>query len=173
VVPKGQPYTTALQAADKAKAQRDAAVNLAEPVRDVALNLYHLSTKREDGSTLWTVPVGPRVGTETGFIEVAEFLPQDLKIKAGDTVRWYFFSPHTVTFMPPGETALPAVQPPATPSGQPYDGRSLVNSGTLAFTAADGLRYFEMKFPNAGTFPYLCFLHYTAEGQKGVVTVQP
>ena len=171
VVPKGQPYTTARQAADEAKAQRDAVLNLADPNRDVFTNLYALSVKKQDNSTLWTVPVGPRIGTATGFLEIAEFIPVDLKVKAGDSVRWHFFSPHTVTFLPPGETELPATQPPASRSGADYDGRSLINSGTLSFTAADGLRSFEMRFPRAGTYQYVCFLHYRLEGQKGTITV--
>ena len=171
VVPKGAPYTTSLQASDTAKVQRDQAVALAEPNREVFTNLYQLNTRRDDGTTLWTVPVGPRVGTETGFLEVAEYLPADLKVRPGDSVRWYFFSGHMVTFLPPGE-AVPAAQPPPSPSGLSYDGRSMVNSGTLSFNATEGLRSFEMKFPNAGTFPYICFLH-IPEGQKGTITVAP
>ena len=53
-----------------------------------------------------------------------------------------------------------------------YDGKGVYNSGTLSFTGADGLRYWELKFPTAGTAQYVCFLHYTAEGQKGTVTVE-
>ncbi len=172
VVPKGQPYTTARQAAESAKASRDAVLSLVEPVRDVTANLYSLTAQRPDRSTLWSVPVGPRVGTPTGFLEVAEFIPADLKIKAGDSVRWYFFSPHTVTFLPPGQMTLPEVQPPATPTGADYDGRSLFNSGTLSFTAADGVRAFELRFPRPGRYEYVCFLHYRLEGQKGTIIVE-
>ncbi len=171
VVPRGQPFTTARQAAESARVQRDAVVDLAEPERDVAMNLYALSARKPDNSTLWSVPVGPRIGTPTGFLEVAEFIPTDLKVKAGDSVRWYFFTPHTVTFVPSGQ-ALPELQPPATRSGVDFDGRVLVNSGILAFTAADGLRFFEQRFPRPGTYEYVCFLHFRAGGQKGTITVE-
>lgn len=172
VVPKGQPYTTARQAAESAKASRDAVVSLVEPQRDVFKNLYGTSVQRQDRSTLWSVPVGPRIGTPTGFLEVSEFIPQELTIKAGDSVRWYFFSPHTVTFLPPGQTTLPDAQPAPSPNAADYDGRSLINSGTLSFTAADGLRSFEMRFPRPGRYEYVCFLHYRLEGQKGTIIVE-
>src|SRR5439155_17488860 len=99
---------------------------------------------------------------------------------------------HTVTFgfiplnapggpvpVPPTKPALPPNAPlttwsnwpgppflwaPATPSGAPYSGSGFVNSGMLGH----GEGTFNVSFPTAGDYNYLCLLHPKMTGKVHV-----
>ena len=64
-----------------------------------------------------------------------------MTVKTGAAVEWRFAGPepHSVTFLPPGQTPpspeIPegeALFAPSTPPATTYDGKSLVNSGLAA-----------------------------------------
>ncbi len=174
VVAKGQPYTTAPQATAVAKAELDLVLALVKPTEATFTNLFSKKVAQKDGSTLVVVPVGPRNGVPGGFLEIAEFYPKEVKIKKGDTVRWLGFSGHTVTFLPAGQTSPPVAPAPALAVAKPspdYDGKSLYNSGGIGPTPEGAPGVFELKFPSAGTFNYICIPHFP-EGQKGTVIVE-
>lgn len=107
-------------------------------------------------------------------IAVLQYLPQAVTISAGSTVEWRIAGPepHTVTFLPPGQTppspdkAQPLFSPTPAANGT-YDGKSLVNSG-LVPQGPQPAPPFRLKFPDAGTFTYQCMIH---PQMRGTVTV--
>lgn len=133
-----------------------------------------------DGATTHEVAVGP--GQES--VELLAFLPAELSIKAGDTVRWSYrgsISPHTVTFLGGAEQpediiiAPPAGGPPQVfvspitffPSDKPatYNGQGFVNSGYMGVLPEFlGIQYdspdtFELTFDTPGEYKYYCIIH--------------
>jgi plastocyanin len=144
------------------------------------------SAMQPNGTTTWTIATGamspaePLPGGGTGFLDLMEFNPTPLNIKAGDTVVWKAADPHTVTFLAAGQTSAalegqyggdPTAVPLVKPSDK-YDGTSLYTSGLLASGAPGAPASFTLTFPNAGTFQYLCLLHDDL-GMKGTVVVGP
>ena len=70
------------------------------------------------------------------------FLPNELWIQAGDSIRWTFSTHerHTLTFLTPGQIrppgfgpvfGIPVGCPGVTPEGSSFDGSSCVTSGIL------------------------------------------
>jgi plastocyanin len=93
------------------------------------------------------------------------FLPNELWIHAGDTVRWTFPTDelHTLTFLKPGQVRPPLYGqvfevflgcPGTTPDGSSFDGSSCVSSNTL--TAG---QTYSVRFPSAGNFKLVCLVH--------------
>ena len=85
--------------------------------------------------------------------------------------KWTASAPHTVTFPATGQnpqTIDPFTTPPTT-SGV-YDGKSLYNSALLATGAPGTGSTYQLTFPKAGTFNYVCALHQFL-GQKGRIVV--
>jgi plastocyanin len=112
---------------------------------------------------------GPQPGGGTGFLELLRFTPPSLDIQAGDTVKWNAPAPHTVTFPATGQdptTINPFTAPTTTNSV--YDGKSFYNSGVFAFGGAP--TSYELTFPKAGSFGYICALHWPL-GQTGTIVV--
>jgi len=117
------------------------------------------------------------------------FLPQDITIKAGDTVVWGSAYFHTVTFNPtPPNPEFIEVRPPASGQQLPqivitaktatpakpaatYDPTKFFNSGILGPFSLDGFSW-ALTFDKPGTYPYFCAVHQD-EGMKGNVIVQP
>ena len=136
-----------------------------------------------DGTTrwdIWTNGVNAPTtmpGGGTGYLELLEFIPPNLGIKAGDTVHWQSTATHSVTFLAPGQnvgallgqyggpTGIPAAKPSAT-----YDGASFYNSGPLSFGPPGSPKDFSLIFPNQGVFNYVCVFH-AENGQVGTITV--
>jgi plastocyanin len=111
------------------------------------------------------------------------FFPKALTVSQGDTVNWTFQGFHTVTF-PAGQPPLPLFTPnpdgslsggaalfpfppgPPAMGARPYDGSSMVSSGTPQ--GEDDI--FSLTFTTPGVYDYLCLIH---PGQVGMVTVLP
>ncbi len=100
-------------------------------------------------------------------IAVLEFLPGAISVRTGASVEWRFNGPepHSVTFLPAGQTPPSpesaegqALFAPSTPPATSYDGTSLVNSGLrpLGPTPAEPL---VLAFPTAGEYGYICIIH--------------
>jgi plastocyanin len=123
-----------------------------------------------------------KVGAETADMAVTAmaFLPREVWVDKGDTVRWTADSaePHTVTFLAPG-TTLPDFDPfdatQTTMQGtHRYDGTAYENSGIMAtqpiFTFTDPAATYGLTFTRTGSFTYYCLVHGTM--MKGVVHVR-
>ncbi len=157
------------------------------------------STVNADGSTTWDVIMGPG-GLNQGRSML--FVPREITINVGDTVRWTSESPgepHTVTLLGEAEqpedliiepqdsgqpllvqnmdTLLPSAESPAT-----FDGVMYLNSGFTGLPPEVnellGLvgDTWEVTFTAPGDFPYYCVLHAggpdDVERMTGVVTVE-
>ncbi len=150
------------------------------------------ATPSAGGATVHEVAAG----VNDGQVEPLRFLPAEVSIKAGDTVRWTNLSqisPHTVTFLggePPVEDIVPEPQPagppkfvlnPASffPSQKPaaYNGQGLVNSGYIGQAPAFNGAEFELTFDTPGEYRYYCILHAGGpddpidQSMVGVITV--
>jgi plastocyanin len=111
------------------------------------------------------------------------FLPNELWIRAGDSVTWTSdaHEGHTLTFLKQtatgasaAGTSRPAFGPgctagnqgggtPTTPDGSAFNGSACVNSGRFA----DGADY-TVTFPQSGNFKFVCLIH---RDMTGVVHV--
>jgi plastocyanin len=133
-------------------------------------------TKRSNGTSLWNIftnstqAPAPQPGGGTGFLELLRFVPPSLDIQAGDTVKWTALGPHTVTFPAAGQDPL-TINPFTTPAttNATYDGTSLYNSALMAAGPGSPTSY-QLTFPKAGTFAYVCALHQFL-GQTGQIVV--
>ncbi len=108
-------------------------------------------------------------------IAVLQYLPGSLTVTAGTTVEWKIAGPepHSVTFLPPGQTLPPGgpdqalFAPTPAPNGV-YDGKSLVNSG-LVPQGPGAAPPFRLTFPNTGKFTFQCVIHPQMTGTVTVV----
>jgi plastocyanin len=138
--------------------------------------------------TSWTVQVGSQASDEA--FQGMRFLPGDVTINAGDTVRWVARSTeiHTVTFFPGGgpQGTLPEFNPTdmtqlTRQGGSVYDPATGFNSGLMTTVPTKGdagplppvphVQSYSLTFPAVGTFTYYCLVH--GKMMVGVVHVQP
>lgn len=168
--------TTQAEADAKATMTRDA-LNGAAAALEASAEAAVTETERADGTSVWNIftsakqDPAPQPGGGTGYLELLRFIPPSLDIEEGDTVRWNAPSVHTVTFPTAGQdpsTIDPFTTPPTTNSV--YDGSSFYNSGLLGIPAPGAPSTYELTFPDAGTFNYICALHVFL-GQTGVIDV--
>jgi plastocyanin len=119
--------------------------------------------------------------------ELLEFLPQDVTVRAGDTVVWGSTGFHTITFVPRGPTP-PLVVPEPQEAGPPllylnlevltpakpdpvYDPQQYYNSGDIGFFSRGGASW-ALTFEQPGVYDYVCAIHEQL-GMVGTVTVVP
>lgn len=146
------------------------------------------ATPSADGPTTWDVAVGAGGLTSA---RVMSFIPRELTITVGDTVRWTNRSdgePHTVTFLGGTEPPQDVLIEPQD-SGQPkilqnmetflpsggaeFDGTQYTNSGFNGLppeiNELFGLvgQTYELTFTEAGEFPYYCILHSSGPEAEG------
>ena len=168
--------TTQADADAKAALTRTAILGAVDSL-EAATTAQVTETERSDGTSLWNIYTNsiqapaPQPGGGTGFLELLRFVPPSLEIQAGDTVRWTASAVHTVTFPAAGQdpsTIDPFTTPPTTESV--YDGTSLYNSALLSTGAPGTGSTYELTFPDAGTFNYVCALHQFL-GQRGSIVV--
>lgn len=138
----------------------------------------------------WNVQVGGGGDQPAGAppaYDAQSFGPNPVIIRVGDTVRWTFTGPHTVTFnsgkpqqpdiVPgpnPGELMIAPGFGPIGVTGPvtSYDGTAQVSSG-VAFLAVppppNGPPTFSLTFTKPGLFGYVCVIH---PGMRGEVEVR-
>jgi plastocyanin len=119
----------------------------------------------------WRVLVGAESGHRGS--QALAFLPNELWVHAGDTIRWTFptHERHTLTLLRPGQTRPPGFGPifgvavgcpGTTPDGASFDNSACVSTGVLMLddseSAADAPSY-SVTFPAAGNFKFVCLLH--------------
>ncbi len=87
---------------------------------------------------------------EPGY-SVNAYLPQEITIRTGTTVRWDypFPEPHSVTYGDPG---------PETPSGTEWDGTTPVNSGVMSVIFGSDPSW-ELTFTAEGEYEFYCIIH--------------
>lgn len=140
------------------------------------------ASARADGwthhSTTWRVHVGAQ--SPNGAIQGMQFLPGEIWIDVGDTVRWTADSmePHTVTFLragqlpPPFDPSKPAQTMP-TPQHSIWAPGQVRNSGVLSTIQFSELppthTSYKLKFKGVGDYVYYCLVH--GKAMKGVVHV--
>jgi plastocyanin len=168
--------TTQAEADAKAALSRDA-LNGQAAALEASVEASVSETERSDGTSVWNIftaavgDVAPLPGGGTGYLELLRFIPPSLQIDEGDTVRWTAPSVHTVTFPAAGQdpsTIDPFTTPPTT--NATYDGSSFYHSGLLGIPAPGAPNTYELTFPDAGTYNYICALHVFL-GQAGVIEV--
>ena len=131
----------------------------------------HTSTADQAKTRTWHVQAGQQ--SRDLAIQGMAFLPQNIWIDAGDTIRWTADSaePHTVTFLARG-TTLPAFAPgdpnqlfqvpaPVGSAVPAYQPGKYYNSGMLG-TIQDSFPVaasYSLSFPAVGAFTYYCLVH--------------
>jgi plastocyanin len=114
------------------------------------------------------------------------FLPNELWIHTGDSIRWTFptHERHTLTFLKPGQTrpaafgpifGVPVGCPGLTPDGPSFDGSACVTSGILRLdedteSTTDAPAY-SVQFPAAGNFKFVCLVHADMTGVVHVLNL--
>jgi plastocyanin len=109
------------------------------------------------------------------------FLPNEIWIHAGDSIRWTFptHERHTLTFLKPGQTRPPAFGPTfgilvgcpgITPDGSSFDGSACVTSDVLLLDQGTTTApTYSVTFPTAGNFKFVCLIHADMTGVVHVV----
>jgi plastocyanin len=111
------------------------------------------------------------------------FMPNELWVQTGDSVRWTFqtHERHTVTFLPPTQLR-PALFGPTfeveigcpgtTPDGAAFDGSACVHSGVLLSDETSGTPTptYSVTFPAAGNFKFVCLAHADMTGVVHVLS---
>jgi plastocyanin len=107
-------------------------------------------------------------------IAVLEFLPEVITVEAGTDVTWEWSGaePHSVTFVPEGQTPPDIEEDPTATAGAPptgpIDGTTYVSSA-LQPLGPTAPAPFEGRFETAGTYSYLCLIHPLMTGTVNVV----
>jgi plastocyanin len=130
----------------------------------------------------WRVLVGSE--TPGRGSQALAFLPNEIWIHAGDSIRWVFptHERHTLTLLRPGQTRPPGFGPVfgvivgcpgVSPDGSSYDGSACVTSDILmpddsAIPAAPPT--YSVTFPTAGNFKFVCLIHADMTGVVHVVS---
>lgn len=139
-----------------------------------------LATWTRPSTRTWVVNAGEESSNQA--IQGMAFLPSNIYVHPGDTVRWVANSAeiHTVTFLKDQGITSPPPFNPSDPSmigrvgGSSYSPGSYFNSGVLANVANSGFparNSYRLTFPAVGHFTYFCLVH--GAMMKGVVQVLP
>ena len=130
----------------------------------------------------WRVLVGQE--SPTRGRQALAFLPNELWIHAGDSVRYIYptHERHTLTFLKPGQTRPPGFGPTfgvlvgcpgTTPDGSSYSGSACVTSDVLMLaedsTPDDDPPTYSVTFPAVGNFKFVCLIHADMTGVVHVV----
>jgi plastocyanin len=114
----------------------------------------------------WQLQVGAETGDRAN--QALAFLPNEIWIHKGDSIRWTFPTQerHTLTFLTPGQVRPPLFGPtwgvevgcPGTaPDGSSFDGSTCVHSGILSATTTPPT--YSVQFPSPGNFKFVCLAH--------------
>ena len=126
------------------------------------------------------------VGTESPDrgSQALAFLPNEIWIHAGDSIRWTFptHERHTLSFLMSGQIRPPGFGPTfgvlvgcpgVTANGLPFDGSSCITSDVLRLSEdTDSSRNaptYSVFFPAAGNFKFVCLVHADMTGVIHVV----
>jgi plastocyanin len=123
-------------------------------------------------ATEWQATVGAE--SDDRGNQALAFLPNEMWIYAGDSIRWTFptHERHTTTFLTASQTrpanfgpvfGVGIGCPGATPDGASFDGTSCVNSDILLLpedtNSTDRPPTYSVTFPTAGNYKLVCLVH--------------
>lgn len=171
----------------QAQAEMEPLLAMAEETRAASTDSTMVTTTPgPNGGSYWYVPAG-MMGADPR-VEIYDFFPKNITVKAGDIVVWTSTFFHHVGFHPgqpapefviPQEQAggppllvvNPAVAFPAIPAGE-YDGTQPFSSGLIGTPAGalPGGTTFAVAFTEPGTYEYVCAIHRPL-GMTGSITV--
>src|SRR4249919_975872 len=130
----------------------------------------------------WRVLVGLESANRGS--QALAFLPNELWIHAGDSIRYTYptHERHTLTFLKPSQTRPPGFGPTfgvivgcpgATPDGSSYNGSACVTSDVLMLAEdsapGDAPPTYSVTFPTVGNFKFVCLIHADMTGVVHVV----
>jgi plastocyanin len=127
----------------------------------------------------WQLQAGAE--SPNGGSQALAFLPNEIWIHAGDSIRWTFqtHERHTLTFLKPGQTRPPAFGPifgivvgcpGVTPDGSSFDGSACVTSDVLLLNENTPTPpTYSVTFPSGGNFKFVCLIHADMTGVVHVV----
>jgi plastocyanin len=133
---------------------------------------YAGSVRATAASDEWRVLVGSE--SHGRGSQALAFLPNEIWIHAGDSIRWVFptHERHTLTLLKPGQTRPPGFGPTfgvvvgcpgTTPDGSSYDGSACVTTPVLMLdensTPAEAPPTYSVTFPTVGNFKFVCLIH--------------
>jgi plastocyanin len=142
------------------------------------------ATARTAQAKEWQATAG--VESPDRGIQGLAFLPNELWVQAGDSIRWTFptHERHTLTFLKPGQTRPPgfgpifgvlAGCPGTTPDGSSFDGSACVTSDILLLDPSSGpgasAPTYSVSFPAAGNFKFVCLVHADMTGVVHVLNL--
>ena len=145
----------------------------------VAMAIVTAVTVRTVQAKEWLATVGAE-SPDRGSQALA-FLPNEIWIHAGDSIRWTFqtHERHTLTFLKPGQTRPPGFGPifgivvgcpGVTPDGSSFDGSACVTSDVLLLNENTPTPpTYSVTFPSAGNFKFVCLIHADMTGVVHVV----
>ena len=132
------------------------------------------SVPRAVQAAVWQANAGVQNG-DLGNQGLA-FLPNELWIHAGDSIRWTFASDeiHTVTFLKPGQIRPPLFDmlhvfigcPGTAPDGSSFDGSGCVTSDRSVVGQS-----YTVQFPTPGNFKLVCLVHTDMTGVVHVLNL--
>jgi plastocyanin len=113
----------------------------------------------------WHATVGLETPDRSG--QALAFLPNEMWVHAGDSIRWIFptHERHTLTFLKPGQTrppgfgpvfGVPVGCPGITPDGSSFDGSACVTTGIFEDPSTPP---YTVYFPTPGNFKFVCLVH--------------
>jgi len=113
----------------------------------------------------WHATVGMETPDRDG--QALAFLPNEMWVHAGDSIRWIFptHERHTLTFLMPGQTrppgfgpvfGVPVGCPGVTPDGSSFDGSACVSTGIFEDPSTPP---YTVYFPTPGNFKFVCLVH--------------
>src|SRR3974390_959003 len=126
----------------------------------------------------WQLQVGAESSDRAN--QALAFLPNEIWIHAGDSIRWTFPTQerHTLTFLTPGQVRPPLFGPTwevevgcpgTTPDGSSFDGSACVHSGILTDDPVPPT--YTVRFPSGGNFKFVCLAHADMTGVVHVLDV--
>lgn len=137
---------------------------------------------KPEGGNLWEVAAGAGGASQ---VRVQRFLPGELTIAVGDSVRFINQSegePHTVTFLGEGEEApldtieetfadgspklVQSMETFLPSGGDVWSGTGFLNSGFMGIPELGLPMEFEVLFDTPGEFIYYCILHGDPDGGR-------
>ena len=135
-------------------------------------------------ATEWRVMAGAESADRTSQAEA--FLPNEIWIRAGDSIRWTFptHEKHTASFLKSGQTRPPNFGstfgvlsgcPGVTPDGSSFDGSACVTSDVVLLDPGSGAgasaQTYSVIFPTAGNFKLVCLIHAEMTGVVHVLNL--